>query len=634
MLLRALYGMTQPGAILLDGMREDAKRIKDLRNRQMRGEKLTENEETELALSVVDAQPMGLVGGTLSRVGAKALPEASDFIKSLFSRVEGAIVGGPGKAPGKQWLSYLQKAASKDELTHTGLADFLNENLDKTLGRWEVQKAYEQNPVRLNEVIFDANNTPYGTDAIPKFNSAFKVDPQTLQERVIQGELPKTSLTRLRDEVKNKFTELSKNETQLQQEYLDAANLSMTSPYGTPEYNKAYEKSLELYDLYRTAGEARKNFELANPDIDMYMLKYQRAPVQSPHHFFGNDNQVGWGSSVMGEFDGKKALGVTEVQSDAHQAARNVGRLNELGKEIPSERVRLEGRLQDALNTYAEYSKLRGTPGFETSEDYKLSKAVDAATSALKNYGVPYGGASLPLPFGKDGDWQELFLKQILDRAAREGAENIVFPGGKAVSKAVGLPKEGRKVYDRDLPNQLMEYIKKQLGVEVQPQFLQQTSGGLPRFNKMLRAADPIQVGPNQWATPDLPGPLPKGYEEFFGTIPSRSGPATPEVIDEAANSAVEYINRMRENLWSQPIAENPLMANTFKMDARLLSNLLADPIKFTPDGAVIPYPLEARDKVLSNGQRLWSALGLAGIPAADFMMQPKKKEKKKEKKK
>jgi len=122
-------------------------------------------------------------------------------------------------------------------------------------------------------------------------------------------------------------------------------------------------------------------------------------------------------------------------------------------------------------------------------------------------------------------------------------------------------------------------------------------------------------VGPRQYAVPDLPGPLPEGYEMDFrnilnalGTDPMESQPTS--ILDQLGRSGVGRIVNILNS-------ENPVSnvgLDTFMNDYKIAAqNLYKPPQSF---GTFIPVPEEARQKILTDGQRLWAAFLAAGLPS------------------
>jgi len=333
-------------------------------------------------------------------------------------------------------------------------------------------------------------------------------------------------------------------------------------------------------------------------------------PLEQPGQHFDPTNQVGHLRTRLGERDGKKSLVLGEVQSDTHQNARTEGRLSKSGEKLPSEVERLYQRFKKVDAELAAHKKAinAGDPNVTTEGDYQLRKKWSEAEAVWKDYSQGRGGV-LPLPFQSDKEWPELLLKRALFEAAKNNADEVFIPSGNSISEAVGMPAGGQKFYDKDLPNQMLEYVKKQLGVQVTPEALQKASGGAPTLRKIYETLNPRMVGPNQWAIPDLPGPLPERYEEFLVYAPVNNVQASPEAIDEVAKAFSLIASKFGGSNLPGISGMSGVNANAFRADAGLLMDRLRTPVTTVPDGTAIPLPPEARDKILTDGQRLWAAL-------------------------
>jgi len=549
------------------------------------------------------------VNNPLEKVGGNAA--VKPFLETLYSRLQKALVMGPGKAPGKQWKSFLEKSAPKGELDHTGLKDYLEANPDQVIPKYVLQKLYNEHPVRLQEHIYDANTTPYD-GLVPKFDRSFTPDKSTIQERVITGEPPRVFEDEAAVNFRKHYKELNARIYELGSQMSDAILL----PQGDPARRA-------VFDNYHEATKQLNALRASEPDW-LAKIREPKKLEQYPSHF-NEKNQVGWSSSIMGERNGKPALGIYEIQSDTHQKARNHGTLSKLGEPLPEEVQRLTNRLKNLADAQVAYKQLEGTPGYSAYTYHDMDYDIDDARRALESYQKGLDGV-VPLPFQGDKEWPELFLKQALHRAATEGAEEIIFPSGRAVSKAVGLPKEGRKVYDKDLPNQLVEYLKKQLGTEVQPESLI-SSPRNPILDDLL-----AEHKFKQFMTGSINGSIIGPQPRFIGDARrivtnhmlsnDRHMEASPEhiiaALERAKKENADYNNMYP---YSQEIFPDEVQLEALRQDLTQFIPRLTKPGK--PSGTAIPFPKEARDKVL-EGQRLWSLLGL---PAASQFLPPKKKD-------
>lgn len=614
MLLKGLAMATQPGSMALDMAREMRKGQEESAKKFGKGDGL--NDLDFISNFVTPIGMAGTIGKAFNSVARN--PGSANFLDNLYSRVSAAITAGPAKAQGQQWLKHLEKGAAKGEIDHTGLLEFLTNNKDRVFGKNEIHQFSQVNPVRLKEEVFGAADGS-GSYAMywPELPKDVFGDPKTYKEVILQGNLPYSVEGRAKQEAMQPLVDkVKKLKEDISANFLahDRAVNAGESPRPLDEEYKFLQKELQS----------------AQYELD------KARPLEQPGKHFDGDftNQIGHLRTMLGERNGKVSQILGEFQSDTHQGARTEGRLGKAGERLDAEELRLLERSKKAQQEFAAYNRLQGTPEFNTSKSYELSKKAVQASDAWQSYRANQSGI-LPLPFQGDKEWLELLFKRAIHEAAQNNAEEIIIPSGKALSDAVGMPVGGQKMYDKDGPNQLADYLKKQLGVEVTPEFLQKTVGGLPKFNKILGIVDPQKVGPNQWATPDLPGPLPRGYATFLEEVAPISGRATPQSIDKAADEAAarlqEYLTKHDVHMFgTDEKVVNPVVVNTFKSDAKRLAEMFSTPITSIPDGAAIPFPQEARDKVLNDGQRMWAGLGLGGIGLNEMFGSPKKKEKKK----
>jgi hypothetical protein len=596
MLLHALSMVTRPGSMALDMARDTRKAQEESLKNFGKGDKLNDLDFISNFIT-----PVGMAGTTAKAFNSVARnPGSKDFLDNLYSRLVAAITSGPNKGQGQQWLKHLEKGAAKGEVDHTGLTDFLTANKDRVFTKDEIYELSQKNPVRLKETVYENGGGMYGS-FWPLNPEGIKANPTTYREIVLQGNLPfDERLAGKSEEARRAAIEaLSRNkaETESLSNLRDQANDT---------------GSLHVYDIDKLNTEIQ---ELIARRPALWADFDKARPLSERAKHFESDvtNQIGHLRTMLGERKGKISQILGEFQSDAHQDARKLGRLGKAGEKLPSEVERLYERFKKVDDELAAHTKAinAGDPNVTTEKDYQLRKKWSEAEAAWKDYSQGKGGV-LPLPFQGDKEWAELLLKRALFEAAQNNADEIIIPSGQALTDAVGMPIGGQKMYNKDGPNQLMEYIKKQLGVEVQPEQIMKTKyAPLPSYSGELysvngNASTPGATNPR--------GPIPLGYDDTLRDLNGWGSIHSPTLTT---------VQRMKDKepdpVW------NALLADL---------TAIAPPPTTELGGTAIPFPAEARDKVLSDGQRLWSALGLAGIPTLDAMTQPKKKEKKKEKKK
>jgi hypothetical protein len=373
-------------------------------------------------------------------------------------------------------------------------------------------------------------------------------------------------------------------------------------------------------------NEAEREFLVYNRkyrELQKEFNKLSRITEQAPAHF-DEPNQVGWIRTLLGNRAGKISQLFGEGQADVHQRARTQGRLGKAGETLFLESERLFQRFLKAKQDLENYRKLQGTPEFTTDVDFELTRKLADAEDFYKMYSGD-GKGMLPLPFMGDKEWGELLLKRGLFEAAQNNADEMLFPSGQAVHDAIGTPLEAaKKMYEKDFPNQLVEYLRKNLGIQTKAEPVMKA----PTGNEVLAPLKYFQRILPGTPTSNKFGPVPRDFDMHGSKILDGLSPQQYNGLPgPAPNNLIETLQNYIPDL-SAHHAIPQVSADAAKVDLDLIRQNL--PFAGTFSGTSVPIPKEAYSKIMSDGQRLWALLAAAGIPT--FLQQQKKNDPKRTK--
>ena len=141
--------------------------------------------------------------------------------------------------------------------------------------------------------------------------------------------------------------------------------------------------------------------------------------------------------------DGKKVLFIEEIQSDLHQAGRQVGYID---KSLKAKRQKLITQLNDLIKEVGEF-KVADDPRYLEIE--RQIKIIDASSGTIPN-----------APFKKN--WHELSMKRIIKYAIDNGFEGISFtPASVQAARYPGADADFTVFYDQVLPKFVNKFSKK-----------------------------------------------------------------------------------------------------------------------------------------------------------------------------
>jgi hypothetical protein len=169
-----------------------------------------------------------------------------------------------------------------------------------------------------------------------------------------------------------------------------------------------------------------------------------------------------------------RRLHVEELQSEWLQRAREAGTFDEKKtEELRRQVLGAKDRANIAYNRY--YEAVAKEKGYDPLRDAlsgtrpsislaQLSEEKKAADTEYRRLGKLLDEARAappkpPIPANTQA-WVGLTMKQMLDRAAREGYDQLSWNPGEIVSQIVGGKPEGqKKFYDEILPNWIRSYL-------------------------------------------------------------------------------------------------------------------------------------------------------------------------------
>lgn len=515
-------------------------------------------------------------------LSTKASQFADTFTDNLYSRLNSSIMSGPVKATGKRWLDHFMKGTNKGEVDFSGLKQMLEQAPDRVFTKEEITNQYFKNPLLLTIDEYPTKDYRSWWPRTPGVG----VDLDTYKMNNITSGAPWTKDT------EQKLAMLNQEIERRSQASTNAA---------TPEDAAYWQNALR-----RAIGEY--NYTTTQPDL-AYSTTHSPVP-----------NTIVHTRLAQGEHQGRPITVLGEIQSDVHQPRSKIpSYLDRDGKPKPEITAALEEERNRALG---DLLRFRESGQNSTELEYQLSEKFNDADHTWRSY--KQGIFTPPdLPFKEMSDWAELGLKNALFHAAKAGSEGIVIPTGKAVSAAVGMPEGGQIFYDKDLPNKLIKYLKNQLGVEVPMERLAQSATDKQIYGMVKPKFAGSYAAPKQNAF----GPIPPSFDMFLSNVGYNVPDTEYQIPFNAATSGLMHLNNIAETY----IKNNrypQVMADALKTDLDLAAQ--AAPFISQPTGTFIPLPQEARDKILSDGQRLWALLAAAGIPT--FLQTQKKNDPKRSK--
>ena len=392
-------------------------------------------------------------------------PQAPVSELGFYSAAEQAALNLPrNKGTGQSFLNDLMKApdVKKDELAWTGLDDFLKDKPNVT--KQEVQDFIANNKVDLQEVSY--GNIDFA-----------KLPDQQLQKEYVRvrGYEPLDSDGSLmsREEIiyelsgapATDLTRYGKYQLAGGENYREIL-LKMPNQWDKPRAaqiaNEAKIKALRQ-EMYGTSGTNEIRSEISRLQNENTALQKQisEASIYKSSHFNEPNILAHMRVNDRIDADGKKMLLVEEIQSDWHQAGREVG--YKTGKERTPAQVEKEltittqkrSRLIDeaAALPDSEMTKFKAMNEEIKALGEQATKLNEEWTNLLnKPEGVP------DAPF-KD-TWYQLSLKRLLKYAADNGYERVGLTTGKQQAERYDLSKQVGEVHYNPDTQELQAYPK------------------------------------------------------------------------------------------------------------------------------------------------------------------------------
>jgi hypothetical protein len=365
----------------------------------------------------------------------------------FYSAIEKQVDAGQPKMSGDQWLSTLgnKPGVKPDELTYTGLADFLQGK--KSVTREEIQAHLKDNKVEIGEVVRGTSNPyPHSTPdewqaAITRAERARNFDEA---ERLTSAWEQNQGVGTLEGATKYDKYQLPGGE--------NYREVLMTLPENSKVVNemKANQKKLSAISdvLEPTPAQVAEREALRtrqNELRDQIPSTYKSSHWDEPNilaHMRMNDRTI----------DGKKSLHLEEVQSDWGQQGRKEG--------YESDRKAAMAKVQDLIKEASTLS----TSNPRYKEIYQ----------ELPKYQEKANAKAVPdMPFKKN--WHELALKRAMAEAAEKGYDRLSWTAGEhhptnpknlgqSGAEADAADKGMRGFYDNILPKS----VEKLTGQKVQ----------------------------------------------------------------------------------------------------------------------------------------------------------------------
>ena len=204
---------------------------------------------------------------------------------------------------------------------------------------------------------------------------------------------------------------------------------------------KATSKTKTKFDEYVLPG---------GEDYREMLLTTKGTQIFTKDHFRKAGADVPKGENILAHIrfntrniNGKKVLFIEEIQSDLHQAGRQVGYID---KNLKAKRQKLITQLNDLIKEVGEF-KVADDPRYPEIE--RQIKIIDASSGTIPN-----------APFKKN--WHELSMKRIIKYAIDNGFEGISFtPASVQAARYPGADADFTVFYDQVLPKFVNKFSKK-----------------------------------------------------------------------------------------------------------------------------------------------------------------------------
>ena len=185
-------------------------------------------------------------------------------------------------------------------------------------------------------------------------------------------------------------------------------------------------------------------------DYREMLLTTKGTQIFTKDHFRKTGANVPEGENVLAHIrfntrtvDGEKVLFIEEIQSDLHQAGRQVGYID---KDLKAKRQKLITQLNDLIKEVGEF-KVADDPRYPEIE--RQIKIIDASSGTIPN-----------APFKKN--WHELSMKRIIKYAIDNDFDGIALSTGEIqMQRYPGTDADFKVFYDQILPKFVNKFSKK-----------------------------------------------------------------------------------------------------------------------------------------------------------------------------
>jgi hypothetical protein len=326
------------------------------------------------------------------------------------------------KGTGQEFLTEIvKKGAKPTELKERGIEKALKDKPKMT--KAEVQKVFEQKaPPKVQEKVLSSKAPDYDEFLETKAQEEYGVDWFDLskQERAkiekMYMDLPMTQYDDYRTPGGENYREILLK--------LPSRGLTDSERWELDLYNRDLKSAGKFLPEKQARYEELKAKE-ANPD---YVSGHYKADPNLLAHIRVQDFKTP---------DGKKVLLVDEIQSDWHQAGRDLRNkeIKRIMKETGVDKKTASSQVPDDFG-YQSGEKLDPTKALRIKD--KIFERFDAGEISLEQRNglleevsrqIDHGKGVPDAPFKKN--WHELSMKRVLDYAAENGYDSVAITPGK-----------------------------------------------------------------------------------------------------------------------------------------------------------------------------------------------------------